>query len=317
MFFKVAFQGKNHFWRYLVVFVVAFLAANTIGAIPLGVMIAIAVARNPEVIAGTGANMMDFSIYGIDPNVGLILIVFSFAVGLIVTLLLIKPFHGRSYKSVFNGVSAIRWRRIFTGFGIWFAIMALYLAVSVGLDPSNFSLNNTSWSLLGLIIVSLLMLPFQATFEEVLFRGYLMQGIGVWTRSRITALIVTALLFGLMHSINPEIKEYGFWLVMPQYLVFGLTFGLITILDDGIELAMGAHAANNIFISIFVTQKAAALQTDALLEQQVVYPVTDLVSVAVISFLFVLLLGYIYRWNYRSRLTNKIEVPVKIEAPEQ
>lgn len=317
MFFKVSFQGKNHFWRYLVVFVLAFLAANTIGAIPLVVAMALAVARNPEVMPGTGANAMDLSIYGIDPNVGLILIIFSFAVGLIVTLLLIKPVNGRSYKTLFSGMAVIRWRRIFTGFGIWFVISGLYLAVSVGVDPSNFSLNNTSWSLLILIIVSLLAFPFQTTFEEVLFRGYLMQGIGIWTRSRITALIVSALLFGLMHSLNPEIKEYGFWLVMPQYLVFGLTFGLITILDDGIELAMGAHAANNIFISIFVTHKAASLQTDALLEQKEIYPVTDLVSGVVIAFLFVLLLGYLYRWNYRSGLTNKIEVPVKIEVSEQ
>ena len=51
---------------------------------------------------------------------------------------------------------------------------------------------------------------------------------------------------------------------MPQYIVFGLIFGIITILDDGIEAAMGAHAANNIFLCIMVTNESSALQTPAL-----------------------------------------------------
>jgi membrane protease YdiL (CAAX protease family) len=311
MFFKVALQGKNHFWRYLVVFVSAFLAANTIGAIPLGIVMVIAISKNPDVISGDASNIMDFSLYGIDPNVGLILIVFSFVVGLITTLLLIKPLHGRSYKTLFNGVSVIRWRRIFSGFALWFAIMAVYLGVSVLLDPSNFVLNNTSPSLIILVLVSLLLLPFQTTFEEVLFRGYLMQGIGVWTRSRIIPWLVTSLLFGLMHSFNPEIKEYGFWLMMPQYLIFGLAFGIITIMDEGIELAMGAHAANNIFLSIFVTQRAAALQTDALLEQQEIFPLTDLVSITVVSVLFVIFLRYLYRWDWKGQLKYKTDDQVQ------
>jgi membrane protease YdiL (CAAX protease family) len=297
MFFKVALQGKNHFWRYLVVFVSAFLAANTIGAIPLGIVMVIAIAKNPDVMSGEVSNIMDFSLYGIDPNVGLVLIVFSFVVGLVTTLLLIKPLHGRSYKTVFNGFSDIRWRKVFSGFALWFAIMAVYLGVSVILDPSNFVLNNTSPSLIILILVSLLLLPFQTTFEEVLFRGYLMQGIGVW--------LVTSLLFGLMHSFNPEIKEYGFWLMMPQYLIFGLAFGIITLMDEGIELAMGAHAANNIFLSIFVTQRAAAIQTDALLEQQEMFPLTDLVSIAAISVLFVIFLRYLYKWDWKGQLKYK------------
>jgi hypothetical protein len=32
-----------------------------------------------------------------------------------------------------------------------------------------------------------------------------------------------------------------------------MIFGVITMLDDGIEAAMGAHTANNIFLCIMVT----------------------------------------------------------------
>ena len=111
-------------------------------------------------------------------------------------------------------------------------------------------------------------IPFQAAFEEVIFRGYLMQGFAAMYRDTDGfPLIMTSVLFGLMHAFNPEVKEFGFFTMMPQYIVFGLIFGIITILDDGIEASMGAHAANNIFLVIMVTNKSSALQTPALYEQ--------------------------------------------------
>ncbi len=76
-------------------------------------------------------------------------------------------------------------------------------------------------------------------------------------------------------ALNPEVKEYGFLTMMPQYILFGLIFGVITILDDGIEAAMGAHTVNNVFICIMVTNKSSALQTPALYEQKNVFPWTE------------------------------------------
>jgi len=189
--------------------------------------------------------------------------------------------------------------------------MFIYLVVSIKIDPENYSLNNRSVSLLILALISITLIPFQSTFEEVLFRGYLMQGIGAWTRSKMIPLLISSLMFGLMHSFNPEIKEFGFWLMMPQYVIFGLIFGLVTVLDNGIELAMGAHAANNIFLSVLLTQKASALQTPAMYVQNEVYPVNDLISLIAIAILFVVLLSYIYGWNWRESFTFKEETAIQ------
>lgn len=311
MFFESALQGKTQFWRYLVLFLAAFLASNTIGAIPLLIVIAAAMAKDPGILENAGTNIADLSVYGIEPNVGLLLMIFPFVIGLLAVFLLIKPLNSRSFTSVINGTGAIRWKRFFTSFGIWAMIMAIYLFISLKLDPSNFTLNNTSVSLLLLAFISVCLVPFQTTFEEVLFRGYLMQGIGSWTRSKWMPLVITSLLFALMHSFNPEVKEFGFLLMLPQYLIFGLVFGIITVVDDGIELAMGAHAANNVFLSIFLTQKASALQTAALYEQQEVFPLADLVSLAVIGFLFVILLSVLYKWNWKDMFKYKKEAGVQ------
>lgn len=296
MFFESALRGKNAFWRYLVVFVIIFAATNTIGALPLISVIVIKSINNPGLLDSASENIMNLSTYGIDPNVGLILMIVPFVIGTLTLYLLMKPIHRRKFITLFNGGGRIRWMKFFMAALVWMILMGIYLYFSIINDPGNFTINNLSRSLIWLVIIAVLLIPFQTSFEELLFRGYLMQGAGAWFRNKWMPLIITSLFFGLMHSFNPEIKEFGFWVMIPQYVTYGLVFGLITIIDNGIEIAMGAHAANNVFLSIFVTQKSAALQTPAIFEQQQVYPWADFLSLVILSVIFFVLMGILNRW---------------------
>lgn len=305
MFFKSALEGKNQWWRYLVMVIVAFGAAMTIGNIPILIAVVIAGIKNPESIELAAENTADLSSFGLSSNLTLILVVVAFIVGLIVFALLVKPINGRTFKSVINGGGKVRWDRILMSFILWGVLFGVYLVVALKIDPGNFVKINSGSSLLVLALVAIIFLPFQTTFEEVLFRGYLMQGLGVAFRNKWAPFLITSLLFGLMHAFNPEIKEFGFFVMMPQYILVGLLFGLITVLDNGIELAIGAHAANNVFISIFITQKASALQTDAMYEQQEVFPWADFTQLVVLSVVFVFILQLIYKWNARKAFSFK------------
>ncbi|MDQ1297143.1 MAG: protease family protein, partial [Bacteroidota bacterium] len=175
---------------------------------------------------------------------------------------------------------------------------------------SNFPLNNATPTLMLLALVSVIFIPFQAAFEEVIFRGYLMQGFSLMVKNRFFPLIMSSLLFGLMHVLNPEVKEFGFWLMMPQYVLFGLIFGMITILDDGIEAAMGAHAANNVFLCIMVTNKSSALQTPALYEQLTIHPWQEFISMILMGIIVIVILKQVFRWKSFSVLYETI-VPGK------
>jgi membrane protease YdiL (CAAX protease family) len=216
--------------------------------------------------------------------------------------------NGRTFRQTINGTNSIRWKRFFISTIVWMILSGLYLIIYLGLDPSNFSLNNKSITLLYLTIISLLFIPFQATFEEILFRGYLMKGFAVRVRNRWFPLIMTSVLFGLMHAFNPEVKDFGFITMMPQYLLFGLVFGIATIMDDGIEVAMGAHTANNIFLCIFVTNNSSALQTSALYEQKNIYPWTEFTGLLIASVIFIIVLKIIFRWKDFSILWGKIHI---------
>lgn len=302
------FRGKNNIWKYVVMIASILIVSNTIGAIPLLVGMVIKSVSNPEVFSQLSANPNDYSVLGMEPNVLLVMMLFPFIAGLIAFVLLIKPLNNRTIKETINGTGKIRWNRFFISGFVWLILSSLYLGLYLNLDPTNFTINNKTISLITLSVISVLFIPFQATFEEVLFRGYLMQGFSTLLKNRWFPLIMTSILFGLMHAFNPEVKEFGFFAMIPQYILFGLVFGIITILDDGIEASMGAHAANNIFLCIMVTNKSSALQTPALYAQQNIHPWTEFAALILVGTTFVLILKIIFKWEDFSILFRKIIV---------
>jgi hypothetical protein len=88
--------------------------------------------------------------------------------------------------------------------------------------------------------------------------------------------------------------------------LFGIIFGIITILDDGIEAAIGAHSANNVFLSIMLTNKGSVLQTPAIYEQHNYYPLTEFATMLVIGILVILVMKIVFRWNNFSALFGSV-----------
>lgn len=298
-------DGQNQVWKYILVFLIGFLATNFIGALPLAVVVIIKQAQGFDINPNS---LTDFSVLGINLNVSLLLMLIPFIVGLLVIIPLVKNLHKRSWIEVINGTKTLRWKRFFFSAFIWTIIMGFILWIHYLIAPQDYILRFNPINLIPLAIISLSLIPLQTFYEEFLFRGYFMQGMAAWTKNRWLSLIIPALLFGLMHILNPEIKEYGFWLTMPQYILFGLLFGIMIIMDDGIETAMGAHAANNIFLCLIVTSKGSALQTYALFEKiNVKASILDSIELLITGGLLILILGIKYKWNF-SVLNKKVEI---------
>jgi membrane protease YdiL (CAAX protease family) len=304
---EASFTGKNAFWRYFFMLAAVLAASNTIGAIPLFIILTIKAGGNPEISAELSANPNDLGLLGLDPYIGLIVMLIPFIVGLAAFVLLIRPLNGRTLMNVINGTGSFRWRNYFVSAVVWTILSAIYLVGYLKAEPSNFSLNNSTLSLIILVIISVTLIPFQAAWEEIIFRGYLMQGFAVLLRNRWLPLIITSVLFALMHWPNPEVKEYGFLTMMPYYAIFGLIFGIMTIFDDGIEAAMGAHAANNVFLCILVTNEFSALQTPALYEMHEMDPSVEFLSMLITGVLVIVILKIVLGWrNYFSLLAGKV-----------
>lgn len=285
-------------------------ASNSIGAIPLFISVGISSSADPNILEKLTADPNNLNVLGLNPNIYLLEMLFPFIIGLITFILLIKPLNERSLLKIINGTNSFRWNRFFISAFIWILASAIYLFAWLKFDPSNFTLNNKTITLIPLILISIFLIPFQAAFEEIIFRGYLMQGFASLVKNRWFPLIITSILFALMHVINPEVDKFGFWTMMPQYIIFGLIFGIMTILDDGIEAAIGAHAANNAFLCIFVTNEYSTLQSPAIYEQNNIYPWTEFAAMLFMGILIIFLMKIIFKWKNFSALFGKIVPPV-------
>lgn len=117
------------------------------------------------------------------------------------------------------------------------------VAVTAVTDPTDVSAPTEvdSRVLIALVVV-LLAVPFQAAAEEYLFRGYLMQLVGSWSRFAIVPVVVTTPVFVAGH-------DYGLWGLLDVAL-FGLTAAILTIRTGGLEAAIATHAANNVVLFV-------------------------------------------------------------------
>ena len=116
-----------------------------------------------------------------------------------------------------------------------------------------------------------------------------MQWFGYLFRYRWVAILLSGLLFGIVHGANPEIETFGIWVALPQYILIGLILGYITVKDNGTELALGFHMANNIITTLTITGEGLTLQTHALFKD--LNPTSSWLDI-----LLILLSGIIFIW---------------------
>lgn len=308
MFFKQAEIGKNDWWLYLLGFIIVFLG-YTIGQIPLMVVLMSAI-KADENLDMTSLmefqNNPDFSIFGIGSNYGFFLLLMMFVAATIALWLVVRYMHSKPWKSIVTTRSSLDWGRVFFGFGLWFGMTLLLEAVSYFINPEAYEYTFNAAKFLPLLALAIFLLPIQTSFEEFLFRGYLLQGIGLLSSHKWIPWVVTSVLFGLIHSMNPEVKEFGFGTMQVYYISAGLLLGLLTVMDDGMELALGVHAATNLYGALVVGYNGAAIQTETILRTSDINPTLMTGVFFMSAILFCVICSKKYNWPSFNKLFDKI-----------
>lgn len=299
MFFSNAQKGVHHWWMFVVGAVVVSLG-YIIGQMPLSMVLTYKKNQDPALDSNDlleFAEHMDFAKFGISANFGLVLSLLIFVVALAFLYFVVFIFHKRNFTSLINYFERVDWRRLFWGFGVWFSISLVMEFISYYLSPENYEFVAPGQEYLILLLICLIMLPLQTSFEELFFRGYLMQAIGYFTRSKWLAMLVISLLFMSIHLANPEIEQYGTINMVIYYFTSGLILAFITIMDDRLELAMGIHLANNFFGATLVTYEGAALQTNSLYTVHEINPQMMVLGFSVVAFIFIILASRRFKWQ--------------------
>jgi hypothetical protein len=223
--------------------------------------------------------------------------------------------HARPASTLVRAERPLRWRRALVAGGVWTGSAATFELVAYLLYPSSYSWRFDPARFVPLLVVAVLLVPLQSAAEELFFRGYLMQGLAVATRRGWTALVASSIAFALVHAGNPELVRFGRWFLL-YYAGVGLGLGLAAILDDGLEVAIGAHTANNLWGALVASFPGSVLDTPALLRVDGVPPAATAALGAAAALTSLLALGTLYRWRSRWRALGPLPIePIEPPAP--
>ncbi|HDZ15318.1 MAG TPA: CPBP family intramembrane metalloprotease [Pricia sp.] len=304
MYIAQAYKGLSESWRYVLGILAIFICWQVLGGIPL--IAALVLKADSLSILASGDLGLMAEILGTNPFLFLMLL--TFAIGLLSLFLYVKFVHKQSITALTTSRKKVDWRRIVMSFLLWASISITFIIIDIQLSPENYLYNFNLKPFLILAAIALVMIPIQTSMEEYYMRGYMMQGLGVLAKNRWLPLVVTSLLFGLAHLFNPEVEKLGYG-IMVYYIGTGFFLGIITLMDEGLELALGFHAANNLTGALLVTADWTAFQTDSVY-RDIADPVLGwdiLVPVLVVYPILLYIFSRKYKWtNWKERLTGGV-----------
>ena len=305
MFIEQGLKSENKFWKYILGSVII-IFASLLGQIPLLVTLLYETFVNGKPYPTSNEAIMRF----FEPNFTLFLIMISFVFIMLGIILVVRYLHHQTILSVTTSRDKVDWNRIVFSFLIWAAFTIVSTLLFYYYNPSDFVINFKPVPFAILALIGIVLIPIQTSSEEYIFRGYLMQGFANLAKNKWFPLLMTSLIFGGMHWYNPEVAKIG-PIILVYYIGTGLFLGIITLMDEGMELALGFHAANNLVGALLVTSDWSAFQTHSIFKDfsdpsaglDVILPVV--IIYPILLFIF----SKKYNWtNWKEKLTGKIQV---------
>jgi membrane protease YdiL (CAAX protease family) len=307
MFIEQGVKEENKFWKYIVGSLLIILA-STVGQLPLLLAVYAKSFLNGGKMPSGSSELMKV----LDSNLTLFLILFSFAITLLCLYFVVRHYHRQSFLSLTTSRKKVDWNRVLFSFTIWSFFTIAATLITYYDSPENFVINFKPIPFLILAITAAIMIPIQTSTEEYIFRAYLMQGFANLSLNKWFPLLMTSVLFGSMHILNPEVEKMGY-IILVYYIGTGLLLGIMTLMDEGIELSLGFHAANNLIGALLVTSDWSVFQTNSLLKD-ISEPSAGLdviVPVIVVYPILLYIFSKKYKWTaWKDKLSGKIQNPL-------
>ncbi|MDI5897144.1 CPBP family intramembrane glutamic endopeptidase [Flavobacterium yafengii] len=303
MFIEQGIKSDNHFWKYILGSLVI-ICASLVGQLPLLMGMLYETIYNGKPYPTSNEAVMRF----FDSNLTLFLILISFVFIMLGIVLVVRNLHGQTMLSVTTAREKIDWKRVGFSFMIWSVFTIVSTLLFYFSNPIDFIINFKPVPFAILVVIGVLLIPIQTSSEEYIFRGYLMQGFANLAKNKWFPLLMTSVIFGGMHVFNPEVAKIGY-IVLVYYIGTGLLLGIMTLMDEGMELALGFHAANNLVGALLVTSDWSAFQTNSIFKD-ISDPSAGLDVIVPVVLIYPILLFIFskkYNWtNWKEKLTGNI-----------
>jgi uncharacterized protein len=263
-FFKQVAKGFNEWWMYILGFL-GLMIGYFVGQAPLTAAMFYAVDKYNlgTTVLKEFEKTNNFELLHISRNLGFLMMILPFIFGLLGLFQALK-IHKKQMMDIITVRRPFDMKRFLYGFALWMVMTFIAEIITFLISPDDYSIDFRLGSFIVLAIICILLLPIQTSLEEIFFRGYLAQGFYKMTKSPLAAIIISSVLFSMVHSMNPEVQKFGFLPMQFYYIGAGLFLALIAFMDNGLELSIGIHTATNLFGALFVKYEGSVLQTDAI-----------------------------------------------------
>ena len=302
-FFENAREGKNHWLRYVAVLAIAYIASQIPSII---YVVGLIVKKMSE---GNFSSEQLAGLVNLNSQTGFVVLMLSFVFWFGLTWLLFKPFHKREPMTMISGDRRFRTDRFLGAAGVYFIFLLIFWALLVIVRPDAFTFHFNAPKFFVGLLLAVIFVPFQTGCEELIMRGYLMQGFGLCTKSKIWALVIVTLLFALLHSNNNEVSDFGFLRAMVVYLTGSAVFGFFTVLNDGIEFSWGIHFAHNFTVFTLFAVEGNEYGSSPLFTITKDFASETLLLVSAAEILIAVALYFIFRkkfgWNIREAFDSR------------
>lgn len=307
-FFSKVKEGYNDWYLYIIGFLLAFVG-YFLGQAPLLVGAWYYIEKNniDSKTVNKFVTNYDFQSIGMDNNVAFFLLILMFAFATLALYIVMKYIHKKNFFHLINPFGKIDWTRFFMAFGIWFLLGLVSEALAYMISPAEITYNFQPSKFFGLLIISLVFLPIQTSFEELLIRGYVMQGTSLFSKNKLILIAISSAIFALMHVMNPEIAAYGMLPMMLYYISAGVFLAIITLMDDRLELALGVHFATNFYGATIMSYKGSAISTDTIFVAGTINPIAMLAGFLIVATIGYWIFSRIYKWRSLSYLLEPVQ----------
>lgn len=267
-FLENASVGKNKWWRYVLTVIVSFVGGNLVAGLAMALVLVV----YSVFLASGGVTDISNIIMEIisSPFTLVALLGVSYTISFFFFYICLRFIHHKPLLKVINTVSSMRWKLLFKGLILWFLILGIFSLPDLIFNQGSYQITFNPSTFTLLLVLCLLTFPIQASFEEVLFRGYLMQGFSLfskrlsgifklnWLSKPWVPLLITSIIFGCVHFWNGTSLYVDLSIVCSTFII-GLMLGIITLGENGIETAMGIHIANNLYVSLLYNSTDSGL----------------------------------------------------------
>ena len=207
----------------------------------------------------------------------------------------------RWFSSMISLRGGMRLRRLgrylLAGTAVWVVCALVMVLFSDGAIGSLTSGIKWDQHVLTMLIAIVLLVPFQATAEEIVFRGLAMNIIGSWLRHPAWAVLIPVPIFVVGHVYDlPGLIDVG---------IFAVIVGVLTIITGGLEAGIAFHIVNNVFAFGLGVLAGADLNATSAPTIEVVMSV-----VAPIVFAVIVVLDHRRRGGTTPRLPKGFEAPL-------